>query len=354
MAHNALLPADDERAGFNMTIQDSNTLSKYTLTNMVNPISKVWFHNFMSNNPPETSPYQHQMAALWNGATLTTSQMNSWKSQATAYPGRKWLFMNEPDNEGQGKKTPAQYAEDYHTFYYGIKGVDSTAKIYAGGICQCTWQRIRWLDEMIYHYLVTYSEDFPCDGFHAHAYTMPEGFGPGVGFAYGLSNPESDSNVSSEAENATWWSTNKDKDVTIFKTYVHQLREYLAVNGFADKPLIISEFGMLRDFSTTDHANYLKQTFTYMLDAADTTYGCTTDNYRLVQEFAWFCINYRSGGTNYNVNSWLFNFASPYAITVVGTAFHDWWLDYFDAGRDALKIDANSLLLNTDGSRIII
>lgn len=89
MAHTDLFPPLDERPGFNMTIQSGNVLSKYDLTDLVANPSKLWYHDFSVPNTPGTSPYQYMMASTWQGAALTTTQINSWAAKAVAYPGRK-------------------------------------------------------------------------------------------------------------------------------------------------------------------------------------------------------------------------------------------------------------------------
>lgn len=324
MAHTQLYPPLDERLEFNMTIQTSNVLSKYDLTDLNGTPSKLWYHDFAAPSSPNSSPYQYIMASTWQGQAMTTTILNGWKTIATNNPSRKWLFMNEPDVYGQARRTPQQYATEYHDFYYGIKGVNSTAKIYAGGITQASPQRIRWMQEMVDHYESTYSEDFPCEGFHIHTYLMPEGYGPGVGEAYGVSNPTSDLNVNSIQENDDWWWANASfKDINIMREYILNFRTWMANNGHQHKPLIVSEHTALLYMSPVYLIPYMNDTLTLFLNGTDETYGCSNDNFHLIQEFAWFCINYRDGGDWYP-HTWLYNFDSPYDITEIGEAYKAW------------------------------
>lgn len=352
MSHSSLFPELNERAGFNMTIQNGNVLSKYDLTELVADPSKLWYHNFTVTNPPTSTPYQHMMASKWSGSPVTQTDITNWTTLAANNTGRKWLFMNEPDVAGQAQQTPQAYAVGYKWFYDEMKSADSTCKIYAGGITQPSVQRIRWIDEMIDHYETTYSEPFPCDGWHIHMYNLPEGSGAGVGYAYGVSNQTSDPNVANSTENSDWWWEQRDRSIDDFRANLLAFRVWMYNNDYEDCPLMISEYGLLRHFGWTTNAEYMTTTLSHALDAYDNTVGCPSDRQRLVQEFCWFPINYNNGSDIFS-QSWLFNFHSPYELTIMGEAYRDWWINNFDV---ELWLDENGLdfILDEDGSKIIL
>lgn len=352
MAHTDLFPPLDERLGFNMTIQSSNVLSKYDLSLLNANPGKLWYHDFSVPATPNSSPYQYMMASSWQGNPVTSGNISAWTAKAIAYPGRKWLFMNEPDVYGQARRTPQEYAEEYHWFYYAMKAADSTCKIYAGGITQASPQRIRWMQEMLDHYETTYSETLPCDGFHIHTYLMPEAFGPGVGEAYGVSNPTSDPNVTSIQENDDWWWSNASlKDVNILRDYLMNFRIWMKDNGYENKPVIVSEHTVLLYMSPAYLVPYMNDSLTLFLNGKDITYGCPLDDYRLVQEFAFFCINYKTSVDVYP-HTWLYNFYSPYNITDIGLAYRAWYEENFP-GHFLQLPEGNFLLLpNNVNSRL--
>lgn len=326
--HTDLFPKMNERIGFCMTIQTSNDLDNYDLTELVDDPEQLWFQNFTtadspnSSTTPRSEPWQHCLAGLWNGETMTTTRLNNWKTFAGNNPGRKWLFVNEPDVYSQGRKTPQTYAEEYYDFYYGMKDADSTCKIYAGGLSQGSPQRIRWLDEMVYHYETEFEEGFPCDGFHIHGYSLPDD-SPGVGRAYGVSDPDSDPNVANATENAAWWNTYKPVSLSVFQEYMYNMRFWMFNNGFREKPLIVSEYGSLSDYGSYGIETYLEQTIEWAIDAVDLIIGCPEDGFRMIQEIAWFCINYHVNSTDQFPHSWLFNRVSPYSIRSLGTKYYN-------------------------------
>lgn len=347
MAHTDLFPPLDERLGFNMTIQTGNVLSKYDLTDLNSNPSKLWYHDFSVPTTPGSSPYQYMMASTWHGSPVTSGMISAWTAKAISFPGRKWFFMNEPDVYGQARRTPQEYAEEYHWFWYAMKSADSTCKIYPGGITQASPQRIRWMQEMLDHYELTYSESFPCDGFHIHTYLMPEAFGPGVGEAYGVSNPTSDPNVSSQQENTDWWFANASvRDMNILREYVMNFRVWMINNGLENKPVIVSEHTVLLYTISSFLIPYLEDSLTFFLNATDENVGCPSDDYKLIQEFAWFPINYRDGGDHYT-HAWLYDFDSPCDITPIGEAYKIWYDDNFSSDFLLLP-NGDFLLLPTD------
>jgi hypothetical protein len=66
--------------------------------------------------------------------------------------------------------------------------------------------------------------------------------------------------------------------------------------GYQDRPLVISEYGILlsqyHGFPHSVVRNYMLGSFDFMLNTKDSATGYPADDYRLVQQFAWFSLNY--------------------------------------------------------------
>jgi hypothetical protein len=94
----------------------------------------------------------------------------------------------------------------------------------------------------------------------------------------------------------------KDHDnLDYFKQQIVSFRQWLVGKGQQNKPLIVSEYGILfnvfvRDedgngFTTERIRNFLYGTFDYMLTAKNPTLGYTPDDNRLVQRWVWFSLD---------------------------------------------------------------
>jgi len=81
-------------------------------------------------------------------------------------------------------------------------------------------------------------------------------------------------------------------DIDTFKSFIEDWRRYMRAIGETDKPLIITEFGVL-DASVPEEQvqNFMRNCFDYLLTASSKEYGYPPDDYRLVQRWAWFVLN---------------------------------------------------------------
>ena len=95
----------------------------------------------------------------------------------------------------------------------------------------------------------------------------------------------------------------------------------MAQRGYQDRPLIVSEYGILMPedfgFSPDRVASFMTSTFDYFLTAADPDLGYPADGHRLVQLWCWYSLDAPS---DYYPTSNLFD-PQTEAITPVGEAW---------------------------------
>lgn len=218
-----------------------------------------------------------------------------------AHPGSLWLIGNEPDRRHyQDSLEPPLYARAYHELYNLIKGIDPQARIGAGGIVQPTPLRLQYLDMVLESYREQFGEPMPVDVWNIHAFILRERscncypedcwgaeIPPGIetceGMLYGIDDND---------------------NIEIFKEGILRFRQWMAENGYQDRPLIITEFGvqMWPDYGfPPERVNaYMNAAFDYLMTMTSTL-GYPADGYRLVQRWAWYSL------TDWNFNGWLFN-----------------------------------------------
>ena len=80
----------------------------------------------------------------------------------------------------------------------------------------------------------------------------------------------------------------------IFRQQIVAFRRWMAEMGQQDKPLIVTEYGILMPasygFPPDAVANFMIETFDFFLTARDPDLGYPADDNRLVQAFNWFSI----------------------------------------------------------------
>ena len=90
-------------------------------------------------------------------------------------------------------------------------------------------------------------------------------------------------------------------DLEVFKAQIINFRQWLADRGQRDKPLIISEFGILMPedygFGPERVQRFLYGTYEFMLTATDEQIGYPADDNRLVQRWAWYSLSDRRYST---------------------------------------------------------
>lgn len=206
-----------------------------------------------------------------------------------ANPGTLWLLGNEPDRYGQDELPPAAYATFYHEFYTFIKGRDPNSRIAMGGIVQPTPLRLRYLEMVLTAYREQYGQAMPIDVWHIHNFILPENCMWGAGIPPGL---EAYAN-----EGLPCPATYDDHgSLTIFAERLRAFRQWLAVQVYRERPVIVSEYGILlsryHGYEYPRVRKFMLGTFDWMLTATDPGTGYSLDQNHLIQEFAWFSLNY--------------------------------------------------------------
>ena len=239
-------------------------------------------------------------------------------ARVDANPGAMWMVGNEPDVWSQDGITPDQYALAYHEVYHFIKGRDPSARVAVGAIVQPTPLRLQYLDMILDHYYATYGTSMPVDVWNIHMYIIREVRGswgvqipPGISASIGIDYPvESHGNLA------------------VFAELVEDFRDWMAKRGQRNKPLIISEMGVLMPewwqpmFDEDKVIQFMYGAFDYLRSATDPDTGYPADNNHLVQQWNWFSLDDDSVDNEgfLRWNGTLFN-STTYRPTVFGDAF---------------------------------
>jgi len=202
-----------------------------------------------------------------------------------ANPGATWLIGNEPDVIWQDNVTPARYAEWYHELYYLLKEADPTCQVAIGGVTQPTSLRLQYLEMVLSFYQTRYGEVMPVDIWNIHNFILREERGSwGVDIPPGLT-----------VNQGILYELDDHDDLEVFKAQIINFRQWLADRGQRDKPLIVSEFGILMPedygFGPERVQRFLYGTYEFMLTATDEQIGYPADDNRLVQRWAWYSLS---------------------------------------------------------------
>lgn len=274
----AITPATRAGVAFDY-FHSGDTVTDYDLVS----IGSQWYYDFTMRQAPAEPVEYVQM--VWKP---TTHNAAAAAANARANPGSTWLIGNECDNAGQCNLTPAQYAVAYQAHYVAIKSVDATAAIHAGGILQPTAVRLRYLDMVLIEYAKQFGGPMPTDGWHVHLYILPENCAWGSGLPVGVQDTTGAMSCDYGGHHA---------DPATFAQRLTDMRQWMADRGYRDKPLIVSEYGVLlhaeHGYDRRWAAKYLTDTFAIMQTATDNNIGYPADGNRLVQHWAWFSVNYR-------------------------------------------------------------
>ena len=212
----------------------------------------------------------------------------SWPDLATAVanqPGSVWIVGNEPDVIWQDNVTPERYAELYHEVYTFIKERDATAQIAIGGVTQPTPLRLAYLDRVLVAYETQIGTAMPVDIWTVHAFILREEAGSwGVDIPPGID----------EQQGILYEIVDHD-DLTIFKANIRAFRQWMKERGYGERPLAITEFGILMPFDygfpPEAVAEFMRQSFDFLLTARDEEIGYAADDHRLVQWWFWYSLH---------------------------------------------------------------
>ena len=258
------------------------------------------------------------------------SQLAALPAHLLAYPGSTWIIGNEPDAEvkHQDNITAESYANRFYQMATLIRTTDSSATIAFGAILQPTPVRLEYLNRVIAN-LTTLAGSLQnalslIDIYAIHAFSLPEDplydsngnpipntWGAGVPLGY---------------DPSTWpdyyhWQDNADViDMNIFTSRITAFRQWMKDQGPLErgKQLWITEYGSLFKVPTMSEltsAQYMEETFNYLLGATNVDLGDPNDNNLLVQKWMWYSLNdsILFGGSLYD--------STTHQMTVVGDHF---------------------------------
>jgi hypothetical protein len=202
-----------------------------------------------------------------------------------ANPGALWLAGNEPDVMWQDNQTPEAYAQLYHQFYTFVKTLDPSAQIAIAGVSQVTPLRLQYLEAVLAAYERLYGQPMPVDVWNVHAFILRE-----ERDSWGVSIPPG-----MDVDQGMLWEIEDHDDLDLFRQQIIDFRRWMVKQGQQDKPLIISEFGILMPseygFSSERVARFMTETFDFLLTATDPEIGLETDDNRLVQGLTWYSLS---------------------------------------------------------------
>ena len=227
-------------------------------------------------------------AAFWQMVRLSEKghypQADTIRAAAAANPGSVWLIGNEPDCIWQDGVTPERYAALYGELYGVIKGADPTSRIGIGGVSQPTPLRLRYLERVLASYEAQYGEAMPVDVWNVHGFLLREERDSwGVDIPPGFTEQ---SGVLYEIED--------HDDLEAFRSQILGFRQWMAAQGQRDRPLVVSEYGVLMPveygFDAERVRVFMEGTFDYFVTARDEEVGYSADDSRLVQWWAWYSL----------------------------------------------------------------
>ena len=299
-----------ERFGVDV-VQDLGTISLYDVA----PLRLSWYTDWDTHLAPERPggiEYVHLITAA-GGQIVPESYIRSLV-QANP-PGSLWIIGNEPECPHQDRCTPEEYAILYQHAYVTIKSYDPTAQVAVGGVVEGTPLRLKWLTRMVDYYQATFGEPLPVDVWNTHNIILPESGDWGAGVPVGLGEGHGELYGAQDNDNMDIW-----------RRHIVNMRVWMRDHGYRDKPLIVSEYGVLMptEFGfTPERINaFMNASFDYMMSARDDTLGYPADGNRLVQRWAWNNLNgqpydFRTGR---GVNGALFDYLTC-QITAAGTNY---------------------------------
>lgn len=268
-------------------------------------------------------PNREYLPTYWISPALNFAP-NGLGPIVQANPGSIWLIGNEPDStHGQDDTMPDMYARIYHDAYYFIKGIDPTARIANAALIQPTPLRLLYLDAVLASYQAQFGTRMPVDVWNMHLYIIREvkndwggDYPPGIDAPIGRD-----------------YSLRDHVDINIFKSLVWDFRAWLNRNGYVDRPLIVTEWGVLMPFwfltnenvTEEDAKNFLREAIAFMDTATDPVLGYSADNYRLVQRHALYSLDddstFDDGFDRWG--SYLLRSTPPYTITSIGAFYQE-------------------------------
>ena len=277
------------------------SLSQYNVAPLGVGWYSDWTYSVTPAQPADTTLEYVPLVSVSDGSW--PPNWTNLENAVKANPGSTWLIGNEPECPNQDAVTPEVYAVRYHEAYTQIKGWDATAQIAIGAIVQPTPLRFRWLEKAMAAYQQNHGVKMPVDVWNIHVQILQEGSpqnpNAGAGVPVGI-DPVAEGLVPRQ------YSLPDNADPEILKTMVLDFRDWMAAQGERNKPLIISEMGVLypsiylvEGGSEVERQQrgdraielFMAETFDWLYHTTDAQLGYPGDENRLVQRWLWFSLN---------------------------------------------------------------
>lgn len=278
-----LYPTPAERFGFNVAREDGRTINDYTVT----ALQGHWYLDYATQQtPPHTAGMVYaQMIRppFWKSSTFTKTTEAILQNN----PGALWIVGNEPERDKQDSLMAGAYADFYHKVYHFLKVRDPNAHVAIAGVVQSTPLRRRYLDLVLTEYQSRYGVAMPIDVWTVHAFILPENNVWGASIPLGLE---------AFANEGMQYTLEDHDNMTIFKNNIIAFRQWMADRGYRNKPLLITEYGILlspaHGFSYAKVKSFMLASFDFFLTSTNAATGYPADENRLVQAWSWFSLNY--------------------------------------------------------------
>jgi hypothetical protein len=253
-----------------------------------------WYHSFQPQESPQRPAgliYAQVVRLSDDGpfGDAACSACPTWEEVsdiARLNPGSLWLIGNEPDR--QDLVDANRYAELYGEFHSFLKAEDPTCQVGIGSVVQPTPIRLQYLDQILLAYEGQHGgAAMPVDVWNVHNYVLKEGVNP---WDWGCSIPPG-----TDPGLAIEYRVEDHDDIVYWTGHLTAMRHWMADRGYRDRPLIISEFGILMpemyNFGYARVRDFMLATFNWMMTATDPETGYPADGDRLVQAWAWYSLD---------------------------------------------------------------
>lgn len=250
-------------------------------------------------------------------------------------PGTVWLIGNEPEvGLPQDYAYPEVYAQAYHEAYHFLKSLDPTYQIGIASMAQATPGRLSYLNQVWDTYQQMYHTRLPVDVWNLHLYILSE-IAPNGGNSDGRIAIGTDPALAvkgydpllgppdTECSRDDVYCRAEHDDINIFIDQIVAFRTWMREHSEQIKPLIISEYSILYDYTVDDDDDdgvcigvkdefgncftperikaFMAATFEFFETATDPELGYPYDNNKLVQQWAWHSMETNGSGRSSNL-----------------------------------------------------
>jgi len=281
----------------------------------MSPLRIGWYLNYQASpNPSEPNGADYapliSISQVGQNGFAYAPSGSELQAAIAGNPGATWLIGNEPDAILQNNLEPHVYASAYHELYYLIKGVDPTAKIFAGSIVQATEVRLMYLDMVLDSYEAAEGSQMPVDGWSIHGFILNE-VSCDLPDCWGAQIPPGVDVLTGEI-----LTVDDNDNLVLFAERIERFRQWMADRGYLGFPLYLTEYGILMPpflgFPPSRVNDFMNNTFNYLLNTTDVRLGNPNDEYRLVQKLSWYST------TDTYFNGWLFDPDNLYQLSPMG------------------------------------